>query len=347
MRQLRFLIDADIAVRCIPFRSAWPHRCIPLDALEAHLRDTCARCLAHFRGPRRFKLASTASARLAAPPPQLLPQPGARRDEAALAMAHVAVFLGPMWSGKTSRLISAIVAQRPRFARVRVIKHAIDTRAPAALLVARTGLQQQADLCVADLRDVPVSAADPPTLFAVDEAQFFGDGLLDLFERVAACGGGGGGGSGGGGGASGPGGGSPTKAADAGAAAAAAAVAAAATLPKHGLLVAGLDLDFKGETFGCVLELAQRALAAAASKGGCGGAAAGLGEVLVERLTARCDHRGAARGAPVCGRAAPFSQRLLAGGGATVVVGGDEFYAPACAEHHRASPGDASEWGRG
>ena len=283
--------------------------------------------------PPPHKLAAAASARLAAPPPQLLSQPGARRDEAALAMAHVAVFLGPMWSGKTSRLISAIVAQRPRFARVRVIKHAIDTRAPAALLVARTGLQQQADLCVADLRDVPVSAADPPTLFAVDEAQFFGDGLLDLFERVAACGGGSGG-------ASGPGGGSPSKAAE----------AAAASSP-HGLLVAGLDLDFKGETFGCVLELAQRALAAAASKGGggggCGGAAAGLGEVLVERLTARCDHRGAARGAPACGRAAPFSQRLLAGGGATVVVGGDEFYAPACAEHHRALPGDASEWGRG
>ena len=29
----------SIAVRCTPFRSAWPHRCAPLDALEAHLRD--------------------------------------------------------------------------------------------------------------------------------------------------------------------------------------------------------------------------------------------------------------------------------------------------------------------
>jgi len=289
-------------------------------------------------------------------------------------MASVGVFLGPMWSGKTSRLISAIAAQRSRFARVRVIKPQLDTRAPASLIVARTGLQQQADLCVADLREVRVGSADPPTLFAVDEAQFFGDGLLDLFERIAACappppqqqqqpcakGG-----------AAArppasvaPGGGSPAKpdadedaGADAAAAAEEAAEAAAATSP-HGLLVAGLDFDFKGAPFGSVLELARRVIDAAGARGAGAGAcsssgsgavaafaAAGLGEVIVERLTARCDHRGGAH-APACGRAAAFSQRLVAGGGATVLVGGGEFYAPACAAHHRASPGDPSEWGR-
>ena len=292
--------------------------------------------------------AGAAAAAAAAAAATTTAPPAAAASDDALAMASVGIFVGPMWSGKTSRLISAVVAQRPRFARVRVIKHAIDTRAPQSLIVARTGLQQQADLCVADLRDVRVSAADPPTLFAVDEAQFFGDGLLDFFERVAACapppakGGAGFGGSG-------PGGGSPSKP-DAGAAqeeAAGGAPARGAPSP-HGLLVAGLDLDFAGRPFGCVLELAQRALALASAGrggGGSGSAAAGLGEVLVERLTARCDFRGGAA-AHACGRAAPFSQRLVAGGDRTVLVGGAEYYAPACAEHHNAAPGAAGEWVR-
>ena len=99
-----------------------------------------------------------------------------------------------------------------------------------------------------------------------------------------------------------------------------------------------------------MLELAQRALALAGAPGaGAGAGAAGLGEVVVERLTARCDFVGVGgrAGGRACGAAAPFSQRLSAGGSATVVVGGETFYAPACAEHHSPSPGVAAHWGRG
>jgi thymidine kinase len=226
-------------------------------------------------------------------------------------LSEALVITGPTWSGKTSRLIDAARELAPRFDRVVVVKHAIDTRYASGVLASRTGLRMDAHLCVADLRDVPV----PPvggarTLFAVDEAQFFGPSLLDFYSRLAsafspapahAA----------------PGGGSPVKEAPA--------------LSPHGLLVAGLDLDFKKAAFGCCLELAQKLPAAS-----------------LVRLTARCDFSAGGAGR-ACNADAAFSQRLLAGGSATVVVdsGAGVFYAPACAAHHRVEPGIAEAWGRG
>ena len=225
-------------------------------------------------------------------------------------LAEVLVITGPMWSGKTSRLIDAARELAPRFDRVVVVKHAIDTRHASGVLASRTGLRMDAHLCVADLRDVPVPpSGSARTLFAVDEAQFFGSSLLDFYARLAAAAPAPA--------AAAPGGGSPVKEAPA--------------LSPHGLLVAGLDLDFKNEAFGCCLELAQKLPAAS-----------------LVRLTARCDFcAGGAGGA--CNASAAFSQRLLAGGSATVVVdsGAGVFYAPACAAHHQVEPGVAEAWGRG
>lgn len=100
------------------------------------------------------------------------------------------------------------------------------------------------------------------------------------------------------------------------------------------VLVSGLDLDFARRPFGGVLDLARTAL--------CGtNASLSTSEVFIQRLAARCT-----RGSPdaPCGRQAPFSQRMQAGGSATVRVGGGEFYQPACDNHHVCTPVTTEVW---
>ena len=76
------------------------------------------------------------------------------------------------------------------------------------------------------------------------------------------------------------------------------------------VILAGLDLDFRGEPFGPMPGLMARA-------------------EVVEKLTAICS----------CGRAATRTQRLIQGGPAhesdpIVLVGASESYEPRCREHH-------------
>ncbi|UCH25744.1 MAG: thymidine kinase [Trueperaceae bacterium] len=76
------------------------------------------------------------------------------------------------------------------------------------------------------------------------------------------------------------------------------------------VLVAGLDLDFRGEPFGPMPELLAQA-------------------EVVEKLTAICG----------CGRAGTRTQRLISGQPAhyddpVILVGASESYEPRCREHH-------------
>jgi thymidine kinase len=93
------------------------------------------------------------------------------------------------------------------------------------------------------------------------------------------------------------------------------------------LAVAGLDFDYARREFGGVLALARLAV----------GPEAPAAPVELYRLAARCAHTDGKTGAP-CNKAAMFSQRLQAGGEAQVLVGGDDFYQPACEAHHVPKP---------
>jgi len=219
------------------------------------------------------------------------------------------VITGPMWSGKSRRLIEVVEAQRAAYERVLVVQHAASASASAAprFLSSRAGgARLPVDLRVDDLDAVlPCGAcgddSEPATLVAVDEAQFFrANSLLRLFSRVSQ---------------------------------------ARPPLRRHGLVVAGLDRDFRRAPFGGALALARAGLGLA----GAAGALPAAGSVVVERLAARCDHT--AGGSAGCGAPASFSQRLSRGGSETVVVG-SEAYAPACELHHSAEPAPAEEWGR-
>lgn len=106
---------------------------------------------------------------------------------------------------------------------------------------------------------------------------------------------------------------------------------AVAPLSNASLLAAGLDLDFARRPFGETLQLAATVTALAA------------GEGLAQPLLARCCHRAQPQGA-ACGAAAPFTQRLAAGGRGRVVVGGADFYRPACEAHHSPEPIEGGAW---
>jgi thymidine kinase len=218
------------------------------------------------------------------------------------------VITGPMWSGKSRRLIEVVEAKRAAYERVLVVQHAASAAASAAprFLSSRAGgARLPVDLRVDDLDAVlPCGAcgddSEPATLVAVDEAQFFrANALLRLFSRVSQ---------------------------------------ARPPLRRHGLVVAGLDRDFRRAPFGGALALARAGLGLA----GAAGALPVAGSVVVERLAARCDR---ADGGARCGAPASCSQRLSRGGSATVVVGSDA-YAPACELHHSPEPAPAEEWGR-
>lgn len=97
-------------------------------------------------------------------------------------MRVLRLFTGPMFSGKTSRLITTVEEQRELFDRVVVIKHAVDRRFPGHSVRSHTGLTLDDAVSMPTLDDVPVASR---TLVAVDEGQFFGDSLVRLFHRIA------------------------------------------------------------------------------------------------------------------------------------------------------------------
>lgn len=254
-------------------------------------------------------------------------------------LRRLQLYFGPMWSGKTNRLIQQVDATRQHYGEVVVIKHSVDTRSPR-MVKARTGLCLAADIVLSDLRDVNTMDG---TLYAVDEAQvrsvelaaaiarrlrtwtpirhtcgrpnscwflfmqFFGDSLLELWQKIRRY-------------------------------------------PTSSLVASGLDLDFARNKFGSVLDLAQMALLEPEP-------------ITIRRLAARCtfahhsnDHhhlvrhhrRPSEEHAPVggqCGLPAVFTQRLESGGDGTIVIGGGEYYQPACHHHHKCVPIPRSLWG--
>lgn len=210
-----------------------------------------------------------------------------------MAGVPLALFMGPMCSGKTKALLRAVAAARAAARAVTLVKHAIDVRSGPRTVASRAGLALQADVvvpCLDALSDIHLAAG---SILAVDEAQFFGGGLLRLYARARAA-------------------------------------------RLGGLLVAGLDLDYRNEPFGAVLQLAQLA-----------GGESPPAATTIHRLTARC-------GCGSCAAPAPYTQRLLPPSGAAgaaaaaldevVLVGGAESYAPACASHHRPLPLAAADW---
>jgi len=100
------------------------------------------------------------------------------------AVGRVEVVCGPMFAGKTEELLRrvrrALIAGR----RVAVFGHALDTRQGADRLASHVGLSVPA-LAVPSPEDIERSVPDGSDIVAIDEAQFFGPGLVPVVGRLA------------------------------------------------------------------------------------------------------------------------------------------------------------------
>ena len=173
---------------------------------------------------------------------------------------------GSMFSGKTEELIRRL--RRALYARrsVLVFKHALDTRSDLTEIRSHNGVPHEA-IAVSTSGEL-LEGVEPETdVVAVEEAQFFDEGIVDACRRLADSG--------------------------------------------YGVIVAGLDMDFRGEPFGPMPMLLAEA-----------------DEVV--KLRAICAR---------CGRDASRSQRLIDGKPAptsapTILVGAHETYEARCRHCH-------------
>ena len=99
----------------------------------------------------------------------------------------VEVICGPMFSGKTEELIRrlrrAIIARK----RVQVFKPAADTRYADAELVTHAATRMSSE-AIASASDI-LTKTDPRTqVLGIDEANFFGPGLVSAADQLASAG---------------------------------------------------------------------------------------------------------------------------------------------------------------
>ena len=102
-------------------------------------------------------------------------------------IGRVEVICGPMFAGKTEELLRrvrrAVIAGR----RVVAINHDLDRRAGRDRLASHAGLEYPS-VAIAEVGAIEAAVADEPEVVAIDEAQFFGPGLVPVVERLAARG---------------------------------------------------------------------------------------------------------------------------------------------------------------
>ncbi len=102
-------------------------------------------------------------------------------------VGRVEVVCGPMFAGKTEELLRrvrrAVIAGR----RVAVVGHALDVRRGAGRLASHAGLDYPS-VAATTPAEVEAALPDDTEVVAIDEAQFFGPGLVPVVGRLAARG---------------------------------------------------------------------------------------------------------------------------------------------------------------
>lgn len=178
----------------------------------------------------------------------------------------IEIICGSMFSGKTEEMIRrlrrAVIAKQ----KVQVFKPVIDTRYNVEKVTSHAGIDFEA-IPVNESSEILESLDSNTTVVAIDEAQFFDDGIIAVIDQLADGG--------------------------------------------IRVIVTGLDMDFRGEPFGCIPVLLSKA-------------------DKVDKLQAIC---------MVCGEPAGRTQRLVDGKPAfyddpIVIVGAAEMYEARCREHH-------------
>jgi thymidine kinase len=190
----------------------------------------------------------------------------ARTNAPALPSGSLTVITGSMFSGKSEELIRRIRRALYAHRSVQVFKHALETRSDLTEIRTHNGALHEA-VAVSTSEELLERIEETTDVVAVEEAQFFDEGIVDACRRLADEG--------------------------------------------HAVIVAGLDMDFRGQPFGPMPALL-----------------AGADEIV--KLRAICAR---------CGRDASRSQRLIDGEPApasapTILVGAQESYEARCRHCH-------------
>ncbi len=179
----------------------------------------------------------------------------------------VEVITGSMFCGKTEELIRRLRRASIAKQKVQVFKPIIDDRYGGVTKVTSHAGTEFDAVPVKDSKEIPGKLNADTTVVAIDEAQFFDEGLVPLINELAD--------------------------------------------KNIRVIVAGLDMDFRGEPFGPMPQIITQA-------------------ERVDKFHAIC---------MVCGELASRSQRLINGKPAryddpVVIVGADELYEARCRTHH-------------
>lgn len=179
---------------------------------------------------------------------------------------RIEVICGSMFSGKTEELIRRVRRAQIAKLEVQVFKPSIDIRYSEKRVTSHNGQDYDAHPCGSSA-EIAACIEPEVTVVAIDEAQFFDQGIIKVVESLAA--------------------------------------------KDIRVIIAGLDMDFRGEPFGPMPELTCRA-------------------EDVTKLHAIC---------AVCGEEASRTQRLVDHRPARyddpiIMVGAAENYEARCRQHH-------------
>lgn len=101
---------------------------------------------------------------------------------------RLTVITGPMFSGKTTRLLSRIDRARRQKMEVLAATHAIDDRFGRSLIASHSGASSAAAAVGGAGELIDAVQSRRPQLLALDEAQFFDADLVGALDEVLAAG---------------------------------------------------------------------------------------------------------------------------------------------------------------
>lgn len=104
-------------------------------------------------------------------------------NDAPVGEGRLDVICGPMFSGKTGELIKRVEQARSEGNRVVVIKPSIDTRYSRKKVVSHDKIEVEA-VVVGESREIMV-AVQHADVVAIDEVQFFDEGIVDVCRELA------------------------------------------------------------------------------------------------------------------------------------------------------------------
>jgi len=102
-------------------------------------------------------------------------------------MGWIEVIVGPMFSGKSEELIRRLRRAEIARQRVQIFKPLIDQRYSNTEIVSHSGLEIRSDL-VKSAAEVLEKVEARTEVVGIDEAQFLGEGLLDVCTKLADTG---------------------------------------------------------------------------------------------------------------------------------------------------------------